>query len=91
MEKLTRTVGNICLFLGFTAAFCTILFLIKPVPVCIIVALFCGLMGFIASSVYIVMNTRFAVNDKKIHPGILGLLMSSVPVIFILILNAMHK
>ena len=91
MEKLTLLVGRLALALGIVAASCTFFFLIKPISICIIVALFCGLLGFMSSSAYVILNLRFRVNMSKVTPGMIGLFLSSAPVIYILILNALHS
>ncbi|HEV7231129.1 MAG TPA: hypothetical protein VGO45_07370 [Bacteroidia bacterium] len=91
MEKLTRLIGNLSLALGIIAASLTGFFLIKPIPVCLIVALMTGLFGFISSSIYVMLNLRYMVSVKKINPGIISMFLSSAPVILVLISNAMRK
>ncbi len=91
MEKITQTIGALALFLGTVAAAMTGFYLIKTIPFAIIVALMCGLLGFISSSAYVMLNLRYRVSEKKITPGLIGLFLSSAPVIFILVINAMHK
>jgi hypothetical protein len=91
MEKLTRLIGNLALILGIIAASLTLFFLIKPIPVCLIIALMTGLFGFISSSVYVMLNLRYVVSVKKINPGLVSMFLSSAPVILVLISNALHK
>jgi hypothetical protein len=90
MEKLTLTVGRIALFLGGAAALLTAFSLIKPFFLVVLLALFSGLLGFMTSSVYIILNLRFQVNTRKMTPGLIGLFLSSLPVLYILILKATH-
>jgi uncharacterized membrane protein HdeD (DUF308 family) len=50
-----------------------------------------GFVGMICSGVYVFIDTRNEINKKKITPGIIGLILSSTPVLFMLSLMIMHR
>jgi uncharacterized membrane protein YdbT with pleckstrin-like domain len=91
MEKFTRILGTTAVVIGSLSAVLTTLFLLKPTRFFVFSALFCGLLGFISSNIYIFMNLRYRVNEKKVTPGTLGILLSSAPVLLILIIKVIHK
>jgi hypothetical protein len=90
MEKITKLIGSLALFLGIAATALTVIFLIKPIAFSIFLAILCGLFGFISSSAYVMLNLRYQVTDKKLTPGLMGLFLSSAPVLYIIILKATH-
>lgn len=90
MEKITRIVGSISLVSGSLAALMTAFYLISHIPFGIILGIFCGLMGFMSSSAYVILNLKYQVNTHKLTPGLIGMMLSTFPVIYILIFNAMH-
>lgn len=47
-------------------------------------ALALSFIGMICSSIYVYLDTKYEINTKKITPGIIGMLLSSVPVLMIL-------
>lgn len=44
-----------------------------------------GFIGMVCSGAYVFIDTRNEINTKKITPGIIGMILSSMPVLFILI------
>jgi H+/Cl- antiporter ClcA len=90
MEKTTKLIGHLALILGIASASLTGFFLLKPIPFAIFLAILCGLFGFITSSAYVMLNLRYQVNEKKLTPGLLGLFLSSAPVVYILLIKALH-
>jgi hypothetical protein len=78
MQKKLKRLGNVSILLGAAAA------LLCLFPKGIIVALPIGFFGMIASSIYIYFDTRDEINTRKITPGIISMVLSSVPVLLIL-------
>lgn len=77
-KKKLKLLAVLSLILGVLAAlFCLF-------PGGLIIALPIGFLGMIASSVYIFIDTRDEINTAKITPGIIGMLLSSAPVLLIL-------
>jgi predicted benzoate:H+ symporter BenE len=90
MEKLTRSVGNLCVILGLVATFSIGIFSVRPAKLALALALFCGLLGFMSSCLYLALNARYNVNTRKFSPALIGLLLSSVPILFILFIKLSH-
>jgi hypothetical protein len=80
MENLLRSLGWICVLLGAAAA---ALFFTPGVHPRIVMLITC--FGFLSSSAYTMINSRHQVNQSIINPGIIGMLLSSVPLIALLI------
>lgn len=53
-------------------------------PGLLLFALPLGFSGMICSSIYVYIDTKNEINTRKITPGIIGLLLSSSPVLLIL-------
>lgn len=49
-----------------------------------------GFVGMVCSGIYVFIDTRNEINTKKITPGIIGMILSSVPVLFILTFMIIH-
>jgi hypothetical protein len=90
MEKITRILGTCSIIIGVLAATTTLLFLVKPIRFFLFAAMLSGLIGFLASNIYIFLNLRYKVSEKKVTPGTLGILLCSVPIIMILVVKALH-
>lgn len=77
-KKKLKLIGILSIILGTLAAlFCLF-------PGGIIIALPIGFLGMIASSIYIFIDTRDEINTSKITPGIISMVLSSIPVLLIL-------
>ncbi len=85
MNKKLQIIGVIAVCLGFlSAALCFLpygLFLSIPV----------GFLGMITSTLYVYYDSKYQINTKKITPGIIGIVLSSIPIITILIIIFMSK
>ncbi|MBI2271965.1 MAG: hypothetical protein HYU69_16620 [Bacteroidetes bacterium] len=79
MVKTINILGNISIIIGLIAA------ILCAVPFGIFYAITTGFVGFLCTTVYIGLNTRHQVNTKKLNPGIIALLLNSVPLLYILI------
>ena len=79
MQKKLKVLGIVSLIIGSIAA------LLCLFPMGLIVALPVGFIGMIVSGIYVFIDTKNDVTNKKITPGIIGMLLSSIPVLFILL------
>jgi hypothetical protein len=52
----------------------------------LVIALPIGFLGMICSAIYVYIDTKNEINTSTITPGIIGVLLSSTPVLLILIL-----
>lgn len=87
MGQKLKILGYFSLIFGATAA----LFCIIPIPFAIFYAMLAGFLGLIISSIYIFIDTRNGINTKKITPGVIGMALSSIPVIFMLVIIILTK
>lgn len=87
MEKRLKIIGYISLTLGVLAA----LLCITPVPFGVFYAMLAGFLGLIVSSIYIFIDTRNEINTKKITPGVIGMMLSSIPVLFMVTIIILSK
>ena len=87
MEKNLKILGYVSLFFGIAAA----LLCITPVPFGVFYAMVAGFLGLIFSSIYIFIDTRNEINTKKITPGVIAMMLSSIPVIFMIVIIVLSK
>ncbi len=78
MQKKLKLLGILSVILGAAAALACLF------PSGIIVALPIGFVGMICSGIYIFIDTRDEINTNKITPGIVSMVLSSIPVLLIL-------
>ena len=78
MGKNLKLLGIGCLVLGSVTAISCIFSLVIALPI--------GFLGMICSAIYVYIDTKNEINTSTITPGIIGLLLSSTPVLLILIL-----
>jgi Na+/H+ antiporter NhaC len=79
MVKTINILGTVSVIIGLAAS------VLCAIPFGIFYAIPVGFAGFLCTTVYIALNTRHQVNTKKINPGIIALLLNSVPLLYILI------
>lgn len=79
MKKTVTLLGTISVVLGTISALLCLL----PNKG-ILFAIIVGFFGMLFSNIYIFLNTRHQINQKTFTPGLIGLLLSSTPVLFIL-------
>ena len=60
-------------------------------PIAIFFGIIAGFFGMIVSTIYIFIDTKNEINTKKLTPGVIGMLLSSVPVLFMLTLIIISK
>ncbi len=85
MESKLKLIGYVAFILGVTA---TVLSLFS---FGIIYALLTGAIGMLVSIVYVGIDTKYAINKKRITIGIISMLLSSVPILFLLVVIILSK
>lgn len=80
LEKKIKLLGIISLIIGSLAALTSI----YPSPRSLFIALPLGFIGMLFSSAYVYLDTTHDINTNKITPGIIGIVLSSIPVLIIL-------
>ena len=83
-QKKLKLLGILALLLGGLAA------IVCLVPKGIIIALPLGFFGMIFSSMYVYIDTKEQINTNSITPGIIGIVLSSIPVVLILAFTVIH-
>jgi len=87
MIKTLRVLGILAILFGLIASISV--FIINPywpfIPV------ISGFLGFLMSSIYVFINSRNQSNQGFFNPGLIGMLLSSVPIIFFFILVLTRK
>lgn len=81
LKKRLKLLGIASIILGGLAALLcvsTIQGLFYAIPI--------GFLGMVCSGIYVFIDTRNEINTKKITPGIIGMILSSIPILFILIM-----
>ncbi len=78
MQKKLKILGIAAIVIGCMAG------LLCIVPRGFFIAIPVGFIGMICSGIYVFIDTRQEINTKKITPGIIGMLLSSLPVLFML-------
>jgi|GEM_PF-1110217 len=80
MPKKIKLIGIASILIGsITALLC-----ILPIMGLAILAMPLGFIGMVCSSIYIFLDAKNDINSKTFTPGIIGLLLSSTPVLLIL-------
>jgi hypothetical protein len=59
-------------------------------PMGIFFAVFAGFLGMIFSTTYIFIDFRYQISTQRFTPGLIGIILSSVPVVLIVIANFSH-
>lgn len=83
MQQRLRIIGYISITLGVLAALLC--------PFAIFYGIIAGFFGMIVSTIYIFIDTRNEINTKRFTAGILGMLLSSVPILFMLAIIIITK
>ncbi|MCW3104026.1 MAG: hypothetical protein JWO09_2466 [Bacteroidetes bacterium] len=92
MEKRLKVLGYASVFFGALAAFLCI----APVlgigfTFAVFFAILAGFVGMVTSAIYVFIDTRNEINKHKFTAGVLGMLLSSVPILFMLAVIIMSK
>jgi nicotinamide riboside transporter PnuC len=87
LDKKLKIIGNTSITLGIIAA----LLCITPISFGVFFAILAGFFGMIMSSIYIFIDTKHEFNTKKLTPGIIGMMLSSIPIVFMLVIIILSK
>jgi hypothetical protein len=87
LEKKLKIIGYICLSLGILAA----LLCVTPIAFGVFYAVLAGFLGMVTSSVYVFIDTRYEITKKKFSAGVIGMMLSSIPILFLLAIVIMTK
>lgn len=85
VEQRIKILGYASLLLGIISA------LLCVVPFGVFFALITGFFGMIVSSIYIYLDTKHEINNKKFTIGIWGMVLSSLPVLLLLAIIILSK
>ena len=85
MQKQIKILGIASLALGVLSA------IIWMLPYGLMLALPIGFLGMVISTIYVYLDTKYELNKKKITPGIIGIILSSIPIIVILIIIILSR
>ncbi len=86
MNKQLKVIGTIAISLGIIASIACVI-----MPLGIFFAIPIGFLGLILSTIYIFIDTKNQINIKKITLGIVGMILSSVPVLFMIVFIILNK
>lgn len=84
MPKKIKLLGIISIVIGSISA------LLCLSPRTLIYSLPVGFIGMICSCIYVFIDTRDELNTKKFTPGVMGVLLSSIPVLLIVTFTIIH-
>ncbi len=80
MNKKIKILGIVSIIVGsITALLC-----ILPIARGLFIALPLGFTGMVCSGIYVFIDTKNQIGSKKFTPGIIGMLLSSAPVLLII-------
>ena len=80
MHKKIKILGIISVAIGIIAA------LICLAPYGVFLSLPIGFIGMICSCIYIFIDTKNEINTKKFTAGVFGVILNSLPILFMLII-----
>lgn len=76
--KLYKIAGKLSIIFGVIGAVCLVN--IRTVPVALLLAI----TGFVFAGVNIFLDAKYEIHDRKIPLGFIGMILSSIPVLFLL-------
>lgn len=87
MRKTLKVLGILSIAFGVAAALlCVLPFGIKG----IFFAVIAGFFGMLCSTSYIFIDGKYQITEKKITPGVIGILLCSIPVLLIFAFKIIH-
>lgn len=86
-ERKLKILGYVCVSLGIIAA----LLCITPVAFGVFFAILAGFFGMVTSAIYVFIDTRNEINKNKFTAGVLGMILSSIPILFMLAIIVISK
>ncbi len=84
--NLYKISGYLSLVFGIACCIFITLGVITPTPIYLLAALINTFLGFIFSIVNIYLNAKYEISKQKFGLGFAGLILSSVPVIFLMVI-----
>ncbi len=78
MQKNLKTLGIVSISIGCVAA------ILCVVPGAFIFAIPVGFIGMLSSGIYVFIDTRHEINTNRVTAGIIGMGLSSMPILFML-------
>jgi hypothetical protein len=88
MQKNIKILGIACIVIGLIAS------LLCLIPFGLFLSLPVGFLGMITSTIYVYIDTKNNINTKRFTPGIIGMILSSIPIVivlFIIIMGSLNK
>ena len=81
MKKALKVLGVVSIGFGCIA---TVLCLF---PMGIFFAVLSGFLGMLCSTIYIFIDNKYDLSNKRITPGVIGIILSSIPILLIVLFN----
>ena len=88
--NLYKLSGYLSLVFGIACCVFIVLSVATPNPVYLLAALLNTFLGFIFSIINIYLNAKYEITKQKFSLGFAGLILSSVPVIFLMVIIFKH-
>jgi hypothetical protein len=84
--NLYKTSGYLSLVFGALCCIFIVLLVLTDKPLFLMLSLLNTFLGFISSIINIFLNAKYEISKKNFSMGFAGLILSSVPVVFLMIL-----
>lgn len=84
--NLYKTTGYLSLVFGALCCIFIVLLVLTDKPLFLMLSLLNTFLGFISSIINIFLNAKHEISKKNFSMGFAGLILSSVPVVFLMIL-----
>lgn len=84
--NLYKTSGYLSLVFGALCCIFIVLLVLTNKPLFLMLSLLNTFLGFISSIINIFLNAKYEIAKKKFSMGFAGLILSSVPVVFMMII-----
>jgi len=84
MKKRLKILSISSISLGVLAAGLSLLTFVISFPFAFFFAILIGFLGLISSTFYIFIDTKYQINTKRFTPGVIGMILSSTPILFMI-------
>ncbi|MFL5764015.1 MAG: hypothetical protein ACJ77K_08750 [Bacteroidia bacterium] len=78
MQKQLRILGICSLILGAAAVLLCVL------PYGVFYSIPVGFLGMVCSTIYVYLDTKYSVNNRRFTAGLAGMILSSIPILLVL-------
>lgn len=85
MQNKIKILGVVAVSLGVLSA------LLCIVPYGLFLSLPAGFLGMLTSTAYVYYDTKYQISTKKLTPGLIGIVLSSIPIIIVLAIIIMSR